>query len=508
MAVCQMQRPSDPLDHSLIAFCAIQIRLSGADISHDETVQLYNQALSKIIVVLDSPSIGNSDESLAAIVVLSTCEVIQALVQKSPLLLEPRIWRQHITPTAAASFSGLLDLTIDIPSIMADAHNLSRTEYSIAQSIPYIDLLMEKFHQVNNWRALRRVSPDILQDVAQYWDNKYDWSSIEDRLNRQNNHYATSITINGSYEDPVPLHFVHEQSSDPDAIPLILLHGWPSTHLEWSKVIEPLVNHADTPFHVVAPDLPGFGFSPAPTKAGLGPHENAQVMDGLMKQLGYSQYGIVSTDLGWQVAMWLVRDSPASIIGHITDFFSVQVTPDDLNRLAQNQTTKDQEAYLTSNNIWSSTHAAYSTVQSQKPLALSFAFTDSPVGFLGWMWDLMHAISDGYNYSYEELITDAMMLFIPGPYSNIRAYLEAYKPGLQDFSKSDIPTGVTEWSNANGPFPELGSFQSTPRSWIERSTNLVYFTRHSSGGHFPAVSQPKEWVKDVRNFFSELLQKE
>ncbi|KAM0244329.1 hypothetical protein ACHAP5_006345 [Fusarium lateritium] len=358
-----------------------------------------------------------------------------------------------------------------------------------------------------NWTN-EGVSPDILQDVAQYWDNEYDWSSIEDRLNRQNNHYATSITINGSYEDPVPLHFVHQQSSDPDAIPLLLLHGWPSTHLEWSKVIQPLVNDPDTPFHVIAPDLPGFGFSPAPTRAGLGPHENAQVMDGLMKQLGYSRYGIVSTDLGWQVAMWLVRDSPSSVIGHITDFFAVQATPDDLNRMAQNQTTKDEEAYITSNNIWYSAHSAYSTVQSQKPLALSFAFTDSPVGFLGWMWDLIHAVSDGYNYSYEELITDAMMLFIPGPYSNIRAYLEAYKPGLLDFSKSDVPTGVTEWSNANGPFPELGPFQFTPRSWIERSTNLVFFTRHSSGGHFPAVSHPEEWVKDVQSFFSTLLHKE
>lgn len=298
------------------------------------------------------------------------------------------------------------------------------------------DFIQQTQAKVKSWRSPvgfstnwtnEGVSPDILQDVAQYWGSEYDWSSIEAQLNRENNHYATSITINGSYEDPIPLHFVHQQSSDPNAIPLLLLHGWPSTHLEWSKVIGPLVNHPDTPFHVVAPDLPGFGFSPAPTNAGLGPHENAQVMDGLMKQLGYSRYGIVSTDLGWQVAMWLVRDEPSSVIGHITDFFAVQATPDDLNRLAQNQTTKDEEAYIASNNIWYSTHAAYSTVQSQKPLALSFAFTDSPVGFLGWMWDLMHAVSDGYTYSYEELITDAMMLFIPGPYSNIRAYLEAYK---------------------------------------------------------------------------------
>ncbi|WZH45739.1 hypothetical protein QYS62_006807 [Fusarium acuminatum] len=170
-AVCQMQRPSDPLDHSLIAFCAVQIRLSGADISHNETVQLYNQALSKIIAVLDSPSEGNSDEILAAIVILSTCEiqVIQAMLQKRPLILEPHIWRQHITPTAVVSFGGLLDLAIDVPSIMAEAYDLSHTEYSFEQSLPYINLLMKKFYNIDSWRALQNKTTWEQTQTPVYW---------------------------------------------------------------------------------------------------------------------------------------------------------------------------------------------------------------------------------------------------------------------------------------------------------------------------------------------------
>ncbi|KAH7250875.1 hypothetical protein BKA59DRAFT_471370 [Fusarium tricinctum] len=213
-AVCQMQRPSDPLDHSLIAFCAVQIRLSGADISHNETVQLYNQALSKIIAVLDSPSEGNSDEILAAIVILSTCElflfhastswnahaqgiseilrhravsdtdtqnwsdlcrrlcvicVIQAMLQKRPLILEPHIWRQHITPTAVVSFGGLLDLAIDVPSIMAEAYDLSHTEYSFEQSLPYINLLMKKFYNIDSWRALQNKTTWEQSQTPVYW---------------------------------------------------------------------------------------------------------------------------------------------------------------------------------------------------------------------------------------------------------------------------------------------------------------------------------------------------
>ncbi|KAJ9419790.1 hypothetical protein FOXG_06960 [Fusarium oxysporum f. sp. lycopersici 4287] len=341
-----------------------------------------------------------------------------------------------------------------------------------------------------------------LKDIAQYWRNEYDWLSVQTRMNQEANHYATTVKSEGNYNGTVSLHFVHQRSSDPNAIPLLLLHGWPSTHLEWSKVIKPLVNHANTPFHVVAPDLPGFGFSPAPTQPVHDPHENGKIMDSLMKQLGYSKYGIFSTDLGWQIAMCMVVDVQPSVIGHMTDFFPVIPNNDDLARKARNETTEEENSYLKALNEWFTSHSAYSEAHTQKPLALSLAFTDSPVGFLGWMWDLMHTVSDGYKCSYEELITDAMMLYIPGPYRNIRLYLESFK---MSFPKSIVPTGISEWGNGKGSFPELASFQLTPRSWTERSANVVYFARHPSGGHFPAISHPEEWVQDVRNFFSGLI---
>ncbi|KAF4428237.1 hypothetical protein FACUT_9494 [Fusarium acutatum] len=197
-----MEGPSETLDHSLVAFVAIQIRLSGeVGVSHDEAIELYNHALSKVIHVLDCPRIGNNDESLAAIVILSTCElflfhastswnahaqgvseilrhravpdsntsswndlcrrlcvicVIQALSQKKPLSLEPSLWRKHIGPwTAPESFGALLDMTIDIPSVMAEAYAFASSDEADGEKLSrYIDLLTEKFYLLENWRIL------------------------------------------------------------------------------------------------------------------------------------------------------------------------------------------------------------------------------------------------------------------------------------------------------------------------------------------------------------------
>ncbi|KAF5690414.1 hypothetical protein FCIRC_867 [Fusarium circinatum] len=201
-AVCNMEGSSEALDHSLVAFVAIQIRLSGeVGVSYDEAIELYNHALSKVIHVLDCPCIGNNDESLAAIVILSTCElflfhastswnahaqgvseilrhrvvpdtntsswndlcrrlcvicVIQALSQKKPLNLEPSLWRKHIGPWAAPeSFGAMLDMSINIPSVMAEAHTLALSnEKDREKVLRYVNLLTEKFRLLEDWRAL------------------------------------------------------------------------------------------------------------------------------------------------------------------------------------------------------------------------------------------------------------------------------------------------------------------------------------------------------------------
>ncbi|KAF7533252.1 hypothetical protein G7054_g7213 [Neopestalotiopsis clavispora] len=290
--------------------------------------------------------------------------------------------------------------------------------------------------------------------LAEYWAQEYSWSDVEESLNKRD-HYAITIQGSRNYTPDIPLHFVHQKSTNESAIPLLMLHGWTSTYLEWDKIIEPLGDI----FHIVAPDLPGFGFSPAPLESGLGPREMATAFDALMQKLGYKTYGVIGTDIGYFVSSWMVVDVPESIIGHFLDFMLIQPTEDDLERYANNQTTPEENAYIEVMNEFTTNHFAYSVIQAQKPLALSLAMTDSPVGFAGWVWDLKYVASDGYPYTEEEIITESFLIWLQAPYGAMRTYLEILeRPESSAFPKSEVVTGVTQWGSENGPFPELADF--------------------------------------------------
>jgi len=271
-------------------------------------------------------------------------------------------------------------------------------------------------------------SPQELNKLASYWSHDYDWFTVQKQINANFSHYTTTINGSRNYQHPIPLHFVHNRASQSpeDAIPLLLLHGWPSSHLEWAKVIHPLTNPSNKSsprFNVVAPDLPGFGFSPAPTHPNLGPREMGLAFDAIMHQLGYLKYVVASTDLGWLVGSWMAYDT-TSVIAHSTDFFVVTPNATDLARFAANETSVQETAYMTSLQQFQTNDFAYSVIQGTKPLALALALTDSPVGFAGWIWQLIATLGDGYAYSKEELITTTMMLWIQGTYGNLRAYKE------------------------------------------------------------------------------------
>ncbi|PCG89421.1 Hypothetical protein PENO1_104770 [Penicillium occitanis (nom. inval.)] len=343
-----------------------------------------------------------------------------------------------------------------------------------------------------------------IAEIAEHWAYKYDWRSTEQKINQAHDHFATTVEGSNGYPKPIPLHFIHHRSPHENAIPLLLLHGWPSSLLEWSKVVKSLTNNDKQPFHIVAPDLPGFGFSPAPKQAGLGPREMGRAFDALMQQLDYKKYGLATTDLGWFTGMWMVHDVQENIIGHMTDFFMAPPNSDDRARLQKGEANVEESSYISAHDRWFECHWAYATTHAQKPAALALALGDSPVGLLGWYWDVNHATSDGYTYSYDRLITDAMMLWIPGPYANIRAYTEFFKPSVMNFPLSKVPTGVSAWGWGNGPFSEIAHFPFAPEAWIKRTANLVYCKKHDGGGHFPAVSQPTAWVEDVREFFAGL----
>ena len=269
----------------------------------------------------------------------------------------------------------------------------------------------------------------LINDYAAYWSKSYNWFNIQDQLNKNFSHFATTVQGSRNYTHPIPLHFVHERSNASDAIPLLLIHGWPSTLLEWQHVIKPLAHptNASAPsFHVVAVDLPGFGFSPAPTYPGLGPREMGDAFNALMQQLGYPRYGVQSTDLGWFVGMWMAQDLSSNLIGHGTDFWFQAPNATVQAKFTANQTTPEENEYIIALTAFETWSAGYMAIHNTRPLQLSFALNDSPVGFLGWMLQLIEIISDGYAYTKEEIVTRALTLWLPGAYGNIRSYKEIF----------------------------------------------------------------------------------
>ena len=129
----------------------------------------------------------------------------------------------------------------------------------------------------------------------------------------------------------------------------------------------------------------------------------------------------------WFCAMWMVSEFESSIIGHMSDFYTAKPTEEDRRRVEHAEASDEEVAYIAAFDNWFGSHWAYATIHSQKPLSLSVALGDSPVGLLTWYWDVNYATSDDYTYGFEQLITDAMMLWIPGPYTNTRWYLEMLK---------------------------------------------------------------------------------
>lgn len=343
--------------------------------------------------------------------------------------------------------------------------------------------------------------------VAKYWAEEYDWSKVQDQINQNFSHFYTEVPApGGNYasNESLGLHFIHERSSREDAIPILFLHGWPSTSLEWEKIILPLAHPSDPSqpaFHVVAPDLPGYGFSSPPKAPGLGASEHATLFASLMSQLGYDRYALYSTDLGTVVALSYVVDYAPRIINHITDFYIVFPSAEDTARLAANQTTPEETAYLNSINAFLADHSAYSAIHSTLPLSLAYALNDSPVGFLAWRYQLAWTVGDA-EYTPEQLITDALLLYIPGVFNNIRSYKELF--ALDAFAPSKpftVPTSILQFGGVSH-YPALQNFNFVPRNFVERTANVTYFSRHERGGHFPALDQPEAVVGDVRAVFA------
>ena len=211
---------------------------------------------------------------------------------------------------------------------------------------------------------------------------------------------------------------------------MIFIHGWPGSFLEVDHIIDGLTNPpdpSDPAFHVVAPSIPGFGFSPAPTVPGFGSRAAAETFNDLMvNQLNYTHFVVQGGDYGGIILRHLAGNHPESVVSALANLWFVVPNATDLQRYAANQTTPDETYTIEEVTRFENVNGGYEAIQKTYPLQLGYAMTDSPVGFTMWIYNLIQLSTGGYYFTPSELITWAMMYYIQGPYAGLRFYKENF----------------------------------------------------------------------------------
>jgi len=375
-------------------------------------------------------------------------------------------------------------------------------------SIPQADLddLAERLARTR-WPAIlpgtaweRGVPVGYLRELAEYWRHGFDWRAAEARLNSYRQ-YTTEI-------DSQKIHFLHVRSPEPNATPLLLIHGWPGSIVEFLHVIGPLSDprrHGDPgapAFDLVIPSLPGFGFSGPATEPGWNSRRIAAAFAELMHRLGYERYGAQGGDFGAFVAPDLGRVDAEHLVGvhvnaatmgfvpfgDIPEAELATFTPTEKERLQRMQN------YLTEGN-------GYFQIQSTRPQTLSYGLTDSPAGQLAWIVEKFkewtnsgHALPEDA-ISRDEILTDVSVYWFTGtagPAANV-TYYESMHSGDWPYP-SGVPTGVAVFAE-----------DIAIRRYAEQANNIVHWSDFETGGHFAALETPDLLVQDVRTFFAPLL---
>ena len=330
-----------------------------------------------------------------------------------------------------------------------------------------------------------------LQDFVAYWRHQYDWRRCEARLNALGQ-FMTEI-------DGLDIHFLHVRSPHPQAMPLIITHGWPGSVIEFMGVIEQLVDpvkfggKAEDAFHVVAPSLPGFGFSGKPTTTGWGVEKIGRAWGTLMARLGYERWFAQGGDWGSAVTTAIGVQQVAGCAGIHLNMPIGRPEPEDL----ANPSPAELKALgaLKHYQDWDS---GYSTQQRTRPQSVGYGLVDSPVGLAGWIYEKMWAWTDNAGAPEDALTRDAMLdnlmlYWLPANgASSARLYWESF--GAFAPQTIELPVAVSA-------FPK--EILPTPRKWAERNfPKLVHWGDMDKGGHFAAWEQPDAFVGELRRAFA------
>lgn len=323
---------------------------------------------------------------------------------------------------------------------------------------------------------------EYLRSLIADWQSRFDWREQEARLNRYDHFHLTV--------DHHRIHYILAESSSKDAIPLVLLHGWPSSFVQMLDIIPLLTPH----FTVIVPSLPGYGFSSASTKRGMSTGRIAELMCKLMKALGYERFAARGSDLGAGVLQQIALQSQSSLLWlHLSGTNPyIGNIPSDLSPAEQSFVERAQR--------WNQTEMAYAMLHPSKPQTVAYALNDSPAGLASWIVEKFWRWSDdrgdlSSRFSSDQLLTNIMIYWVTGTInSSMRLYYETARADAA-YGKVQVPAAFL--------MSDKDMFE-TPREWVERQYTVARWTPISSGGHFLEWEEPRAVAADIIAFGDEM----
>ena len=324
-----------------------------------------------------------------------------------------------------------------------------------------------------------------LKNLAEYWEKEFDWRANEEKFNNMGPQFTTKT------KDGRRLHFLHKKSTNPNAKPLLISHGWPGSIFEFVKIIPLLTDE----FHIVTPSIPGYFHSEPFHERGGNASATADDFHNLMLELNYNKYFVQGGDWGALVVRNIALQYPDHVLALHTNmpigFPSQDFDPKSLNEAEVKGMAKTT--------FFNDYEKAYQKIQGQKPQTLSYGLNDSPIGLLGWIMEKFHAWT--YNHmellTKDEMLTNIMLYWTTNTIgSSVRYYFEngtgdPPMPGVVRGlgGKVSVPSACVHFPN------EIFQY---PVSWLHNGYNMIRYNRYDVGGHFAAFETPETLAKDSK----------
>lgn len=343
--------------------------------------------------------------------------------------------------------------------------------------------------------------PEIgwFQRLHKKWRDDFDWTAVQAHLNRHAHFFADIQDDHQQQTHELRIHFTHTKSSRPDAIPIILIHGWPGSFYEFDRVVDALANpenDSDPAFHIVVPSLPGFCWSSPPPRRGWTLQDNARVFNTLMNSLGYHSYVTQAGDWGSFVARELATKFPECKAVHL-NFCPVEIDPNATDLTPREEMVKKRY------DAWLDDHLGYAVCMRTRPQTIGVALTDNPVGILSWVGEKFDEAAAPQAVVLEEW--DQAILITSALYYLTDCIMTSTLPYYENVTHAEFGAFFLKPENYIRVPMAYTSFLYDTRPGTERTAkltgNLVQYNECDEGGHFAALERPDIIIADCRKFF-------